>query len=259
MGAMAGDPEGIDPESSVLLSHLGDILRKRVSAHDISPFVVGLAGPVSVGKSTLAAKLLTELEERRDAGSVSTRFGPAEVLGTDGFLYPNDELADLGLELRKGFPESYDKPLVERTLDSLRAGREVSVPVYSHETYDIVPGAARVIDRPAVLILEGVNALQFRSRLDLAIYLDAPVGVIEEWYVARLVELVADAPPGSFYAGWAGFTGEEVDALARDIWGSINAVNLAECIEPTRAFADLVVEKGPDHALLCVRVCAPEI
>ena len=249
---MAGDPEGIDPRSSVPSSRLGEIVRTSVSTHAAPPFVVGIGGPVSVGKSTLAADLLGELASLAE-------IGPTEVLGTDGFLYPNDELAALGLELRKGFPESYDAPLLERTLDDLRVGNEVSVPVYSHLTYDIVPGAARVIDRPAVLILEGVNALQFHNRLDLSIYVDAPVAAIEQWYVARLVGLVAGAPAGSFYAGWAGFTPAEVDALAHDIWRSINAVNLAEYIEPTRAVADVVVEKGPDHELLDVRICIPDV
>ncbi len=148
--------------------------------------------------------------------------------------------------------------MLEHTLDTLRAGEVVSVPVYSHLTYDIVPGAARVIERPAVLILEGVNALRFRTRLDLAIYVDAPVEAIESWFVARLVGLVADAPSGSFYAGWSGLTPAEVDALAHEIWRSINAVNLVEHIAPTRAVADVVVDKGPDHSVLDVRICTPE-
>jgi type I pantothenate kinase len=242
---MGGDPEGIDPQSVMPWSYLGGVVRTRASAHGPPPFVVGIGGPVSVGKSTIAARLFAELDGSAASGSV-------EVLGTDAFLFPNDELAALGLELRKGFPESYDPALVERTLDSLRAGNQVSVPVYSHETYDIVAGAARVIPCPGVLILEGVNALQFHDRLDFAVYVDAPLAAIESWYVARLVELVANAPTGTFYAGWSAFTPHQVDALAHDIWRSINAVNLAEHIEPTRAVADVVVEKGPHHELLAV-------
>lgn len=226
-------------------SHLSEVVATRAAAYGAKPFVVGIGGPVSVGKSTIAGGLLARL----DGSGASS---PVEVLGTDGFLFPNDELAALGLELRKGFPESYDIALLERTLDSLRLGREVSVPVYSHETYDIVPGGARVIEVPRILILEGVNALQFHARLDFAVYVDAPVAAIEEWYVTRLVELVAEAPPGTFYAGWAGLAPEQVDALARDIWSSINAVNLAEHIAPTRAYADVVVRKGADHELLGV-------
>jgi type I pantothenate kinase len=248
---MGGDPEGIDPQSAVPWSRLGDVVRARASGHRPPPFIVGIAGPVAVGKSTIATRLLAELE-----GSTTT--GPVEVLGTDGFLFPNHELETRGLALRKGFPESYDATLVERTLDALRAGREVSVPVYSHETYDIVPKAARAIPRPGVLIFEGVNALQFHDRLDFAVYVDAPVRAIEAWFVARLVELVADAPAGTFYADWSGFTPRQVDELAHDIWQTINAVNLAEHIEPTRAVADVVVEKGPQHELLGVVVQAPE-
>jgi type I pantothenate kinase len=252
---MGDDPEGIDPQTPMPWSHVAEVLRVRASIRDTRPFIVGIAGPVSVGKSTLAGLLQAELDGPMGNGVL----GPVEVLGTDGFLFPNDELQARNLVLRKGFPESYDGPLLERTLDSLRAGREVSVPVYSHETYDIVPGAARAIRHPATLILEGVNALRFRDRLDYAIYIDAPVAAIEEWFVTRLVELVAEAPAGSFYAGWSGFTGGEVDALAHDIWRTINAVNLEECIEPTRAVADLVVEKGPNHELVAVRALRPEV
>ncbi|MGZ8765796.1 MAG: type I pantothenate kinase [Acidimicrobiia bacterium] len=244
---MGGDPEGIDLKSGMPWSHLAEVVGTHAAAHGAPPFVVGIGGPVSVGKSTIAAQLFAAL-----GGSATA--GPVEVLGTDGFLFPNHELAVLGLELKKGFPESYDAPLLERSLDSLRAGSDVSVPVYSHETYDIVPGASRVILPPGVLILEGVNALQFHARLDFGVYVDAPVAAIETWYVDRLVALVADAPAGTFYAGWSAFTPEQVDALAHDIWRSINAVNLAEHIEPTRAVADVVVEKGPDHELLALRV-----
>jgi len=242
---MGGDPEGIDPRSAMPWSHLAEVVRTRAIGHATTPFVVGIGGPVSVGKSTIAARLVAHLDHRPR---------PVEVLGTDGFLFPNAELAARGLELRKGFPESYDTALLERTLDALRLGGEVAVPVYSHETYDIVPGASRRIDPPGVLILEGVNALQFHARLDFSVYVDAPVAAIESWYVARLVELVADAPPGSFYAGWAGFSPTQMDVLAHDIWSSINVVNLVEHIEPTRAAADVVVEKGPHHELLAVVV-----
>jgi type I pantothenate kinase len=231
-------------------SHLADVVGARAGRHGTTPFVVGVGGPVAVGKSTIAARLVGELDGRM-IGATPCR---VEVLGTDGFLFPNDELAALGLEHRKGFPESYDAALLERTLDALRSGRDVSVPVYSHETYDIVPGAARAIEPPGMLILEGVNALQFHARIDFGVYVDAPLAAIERWYVARLVELVAEAPPGSFYAGWAGFTPEAVDALAHEIWSSINVVNLVEHIAPTRAVADAVVEKGPDHELLGIVV-----
>jgi type I pantothenate kinase len=250
---MGGDPEGIDPRSAMPWSHLAEVVRARAVAHGATPFVVGIGGPVSVGKSTIAARLLEALGAG-EGGALPGGPGPVEVLGTDGFLFPNDELAARGLELRKGFPDSYDTPLLERTLDALHRGGAVSVPVYSHLTYDIVPGASRCIDPPGVLVLEGVNALQFHARLDFGVYVDAPVTAIEEWFVARLVELVAAAPPGSFYAGWSGFSPDQVDALAHDIWSSINAVNLVEHIEPTRAAADVVVEKGPDHELLGVVV-----
>ena len=265
IGLMGGDPEGIDPQAPmpqdpIDWSRVGEILQARVVDQGSRPFIVGIAGPVAVGKSTLASRLRSQLEGSSRDGPTGDRV-VVEVLGTDGFLFPNAVLEARGLALRKGFPESYDAPLLERTLDALRIGGDVSVPVYSHETYDIVPGATRAIRSPTVLILEGVNALWFHERLDYGIYIDAPVTAIEAWYVARLVELVADAPSGTFYAGWTGLTASDVVALAHDIWRTINAVNLAECIEPTRALADLVVEKGPDHELVRVgaRPAVPEV
>lgn len=240
--ANRGDPEGID-QGTDRWSSLTGLVAAGVAARAPAPTVVGIGGPVAVGKSTLAARL------RRDLAPVT---GAIEILGTDGFLLPNHELSARGLDLRKGFPESYDAATLAAALDGVRAGRPVEVPVYSHETYDIVAGATRVVPRAAVLLLEGVNALAFHDHLDLGIYVDAPVDAVERWYVDRLVALVAAAPPGTFYAGWAALDAAQVDALAHEIWRTINLVNLEEHIAPTSAFADVVVEKGAAHELLAV-------
>jgi type I pantothenate kinase len=237
---MGGDPEGIDPTYPV-----GTIVRARMVAHPTHPFVVGIAGAVSVGKSTFAEQLAVHLP------------APVEILSTDGFLLSNAELEARDLVARKGFPESYDVGLLERSLDAVRAGHAVSVPVYSHETYDIMPAATRELGRPAVLVLEGVNALRFRARIDYGIYLDAPVDAMERWYLARVEEMVAEARPGTFYGSWVGLSREEVRAFARFGWESINVPNLVEHIAPTRAAADLVVEKSPDHAIVGITECTP--
>lgn len=237
IGAMAGNPEGTD-----LAGPVAGMLRSRLAGRGEMPYLIGISGSVAVGKTTFASALVDALGE------------PVEVLGTDGFLYPNAELTARGLGDRKGFPESYDTVRIVEVLAAVRAGRPIWVPVYSHETYDIVADASREVVPRRRFILEGVNALQFSGQLDCSIYVDAPVDAIEEWFVARLRAVVSDPPPGSFYSSWEALAPHEFEATARGIWRGINAVNLEQCIEPTRASADIVVTKGADHRLADLEV-----
>lgn len=234
---MGGDPEGTD-----LARPVGEMLRERFADRGEAPVLIGIAGSVAVGKTTFTSALVTTLGE------------PVEVLGTDAFLYSNSELAVRGLAERKGFPESYDRARIEEVLAGVRAGRPSSVPVYSHLTYDIVPGATREVVPRHWFVLEGVNALQFARLFDCAIYIEAPLPAIEEWFVSRLTDVIADPPAGSFYDSWATLTPDELDATARGIWRGINVTNLEQCIAPTRTSADIVVIKGPDHRLVDIEV-----
>ncbi len=207
-------------------------------AADTRPLVVGIAGGVAVGKSTAAA-------------AVSELFAPGrvEVVATDGFLQPNAVLVASGILHRKGFPESYDAPAVEGFLDAVHRGHpEVTVPVYSHVTYDVLEERRRIAP-PDVLVLEGVNALQFSDRLDVAVYLNASEDAMEDWYVARFLELCETPPPGSFYAQFDGLDPEALRALASDVWRGVNLVNLREYIRPTLRRAHIVVEKRFDHTV----------
>ena len=210
--------------------------------------IVGLAGAVAVGKSTFAAALGAAIA---DAGLA------VEIVSTDGFLHPNGWLVARGLLARKGFPESYDIVTLRDALDALRRGAgDVRVPVYSHETYDIAVGEERAVGRSDVVVLEGVNAIgAARDRIDLAVYLDADERDLERWYVSRFLDLVAEAEgdPASFYRSMVGMSPPELEALARSTWRSINLVNLRQHIAPTRALADVVVVKGPDHRIVAVR------
>jgi type I pantothenate kinase len=213
----------------------------RLVAHratTVHPLVVGIAGGVAVGKSTAAA-------------AVSELFAPGrvEVVATDGFLLPNAVLVQRGLLHRKGFPESYDAPAVEAFLEAVHRGEPaITVPVYSHVTYDVTDERRPIVVRE-VLILEGVNALRFADHLDVSVYLDASEASMEEWYVTRFLRLCADPPPGSFYTQFADFDEDARRALAVDVWNGVNLPNLREFIEPTRKRADIVVEKRPDHSV----------
>ncbi len=228
-----------------------------------TPFVIGVAGSVAVGKST-TSRILRELLSRwPSTPSVS-------LLTTDGFLYPNAELRRRGIMHRKGFPESYDRRALLRFLAEVKAGRpEVSAPVYSHLSYDIVPGERIVVARPDVLIVEGLNVLgappvrpmggtgmAVSDYFDFSVYVDARVSHIERWYVERFLRLreTAFSNPDSYFHRYAVLSDAEAEATALTIWQTINGPNLVENILPTRQRATLVIEKGPDHQVQRVRL-----
>jgi type I pantothenate kinase len=228
-----------------------------------TPFVIGVAGSVAVGKST-TARLLKELLSRWPGTP------EVELVTTDGFLYPNAELERRNLLQRKGFPESYDRRALLRFVAEVKSGKaEVSAPVYSHLTYDIVPDEQIVVRQPDVLIVEGLNVLQAprmhedgRTGLavsdffDFSVYVDARLEDIREWYVDRFLRLreTAFADPDSYFHRYAALSDEEARATALRIWTEINEVNLRENVLPTRSRATLVLAKGRDHGVRRVRL-----
>jgi type I pantothenate kinase len=204
--------------------------------------LVAVTGAVAVGKSTMCEQFVAALD---DAGAV------AAVVSTDGFLYPYAELMARDLMMRKGFPESYDVAALEAFIAAARDGAaDLSAPIYSHETYDIVPDERQRIGHVDVIVIEGVNALSATAGLvDLGVYIDADEAVIERWYIERFHRLCEEATPGSFYAQFAGLDTAQIDAVAQHVWDTINLVNLRDYIEPSRVFADVIVEKLPDHRI----------
>ena len=222
-----------------------------------TPFVIGVAGSVAVGKSTVA-RLLRELLARWEGTP------RVELVTTDGFLFPNAELERRGLMERKGFPESYDRRALLRFVSQVKSGaREVRAPFYSHLAYDIVPDAEIVVNAPDVLIVEGLNVLQpaapgrslaVSDLFDFAIYVDARTSDIARWYEERFLRLQrgAFANPQSFFHRFASLSEDEARDRARRIWQSINEPNLVQNIVPTRPRADLVLRKGSDHAVTSV-------
>jgi type I pantothenate kinase len=206
--------------------------------------VVGVAGGVAAGKSTVAAAL---------AGTLREQGRSVEVLGTDAFLFPNDELDRRGLVLRKGFPDSYDAPAMEQALRDLRAGVAVAVPVYSHVTYDRVPGEVRTVSPTDVVLIEGVNALQppVVGLVDLAVYVDAAEDDLRTWFDERFLRFCAAGD--GFYAALTEMTRAEQLAVARSAWDQVNGVNLHEHILPSRDRAAVVIAKARDHSAVLRR------
>lgn len=219
------------------------------------PFIIGLAGSVAVGKSTTARVLQALLSRWPSHPSVA-------LVTTDGFLFSNAVLESRGLMHRKGFPESYDRTALVRFLADVKAGYpEVHAPVYSHQRYDIVPGAAQTVRHPDVVIVEGLNVLQvppagqWESQLfasdffDYSIYVDARESDIRSWYIERFLRLrdTVFQDPQSYFHRYGALSETEARETAADIWARINGVNLRENILPTRMRAHLILQKVADH------------
>jgi type I pantothenate kinase len=208
------------------------------------PYVVAITGSVAVGKSTTA-------EQLRDALASPPEGGRGEVVSSDGFLYPNRVLDARGLSMRKGFPESYDRTALLAFLEALKSGQtHLRVPVYSHEEYDVLD-EPRVLAPSDVVVLEGLHLVHLSDAIDFVIYIDAEERDIVQWFVDRFVTLRSTH---AFYQQFASLSDEQAAAFARQVWDSINGVNLHEHILPTREQADAVIEKGPDHAVRRLRV-----
>ena len=218
------------------------------------PFVIGLAGSVAVGKSTIS-RLLRELLERWEGTP------KVSLITTDGFLHPNAELEKRSLMHRKGFPESYDRMALLNFVADIKSGKEnVQAPVYSHLTYDIVPGKFESVGSPDVVIIEGLNVLQspgadqettLSDYFDFKIYVDAETENISSWFLNRFHELRESAftNPASYFHRYAEMPLEDALARAHEIWNTINLPNLTENILPTRSRATLVLRKGNKHAV----------
>lgn len=219
-----------------------------------TPFIIGVAGSVAVGKSTVS-RLLKEMLSRWETTPM------VALITTDGFLYPNAELEKRNLMHRKGFPESYDRLALLKFVADIKSGAEsVAAPVYSHLSYDIVADERVTIESPDVVIIEGLNVLQSPGQdqdvalsdyFDFKIYVDADVAFVTEWFLNRFKQLREGAftNPKSYFHKYAEMDFEKALERANEIWQTINLPNLIENIQPTKSRATLVLRKGENHAV----------
>ena len=226
------------------------------------PFIIGLAGSVAVGKST-TARLLTELLANQEK---SPRVA---LVTTDGFLFPNSELERRGILHRKGFPESYDQKALLRFVMAAKSGAErLEAPLYDHLTYNVTDERL-VIERPDIIIIEGLNVLAppktrgdgspglaISDFFDFSVYVDASSRDIKKWYISRFLKLraTAFANPASYFHRYSTLTDTEANARAEELWDTINWPNLRENIATTRGRAGAVLRKSSDHSVEWVRL-----
>lgn len=217
------------------------------------PYIISIAGSVSVGKSTTARilqNLLSSTVEKRKV----------DLITTDGFLHPLSVLKERNLLQKKGFPVSYDTEKLVRFVADIKSGKQkVKAPIYSHLTYDIIPDQFNIVDQPDILILEGLNVLQparghrlfVSDFVDFSIYVDAEEILLKEWYIARFLKFRESAftDPNSYFKAYAKLSKEEAITTAEHIWDTINGRNLRENILPTRERANLILTKGKHHAI----------
>lgn len=235
-------PPGAAP--AIDASALADLLAECATPG--ATLVVGVTGSVAAGKTTLCGAVTNHLKSTLRV----------ETISTDGFLLPNDVLAARGLTMRKGYPESYDIAALSGVLQRARLG-PVRVPGYSHITYDRAPELDRTIDRPDVLLVEGLgfslkaNQRSSAALLDLLVYVEAREGDLETWFVRRFMSFwrAAELDTSSFYARFRAMSEQDAERFARQVWMGINLPNLRENIAPLLRQADIVLSKSADHAL----------
>ncbi len=247
------------------LTHLINIYMKEYESLNLSkglfmqkfltptPFIIGVAGSVAVGKSTTARLLQMMLSRIFKRQTV-------QLITTDGFLYSTDELIERDILNKKGFPESYDMEKLLTFLNSVKNGEDdLKIPVYSHEIYDIIPGEFETISQPDILIVEGINVLQSPANqriyisdfFDFSVFVDADADLIETWYLKRFEDLLALAKDDktNYYYEYANGPREDALAMAKNVWKNVNLKNLNEFILPTRSRADVILHKTQGHVI----------
>lgn len=227
------------PASDDATAHLAERIAALTETR--RPVLVGLDGPVAVGKSTFARAL---------AEALAGRGLPTAVVAADGFLWPAAHLQARDLMQTKGFPETFDRLAMVRFLRGVRAGHAPGAPSYAHAAYDVSPTELQATEGAAVVLFEGVNVLgeDLASLYDLAVFLDAEPADVEAWFLARFAATPFGPARAAALAPLRPADGDPA-AWGRAVWASVNAPNWTQHIAPGRRRADVVVRKAADHSL----------
>lgn len=233
------------------------------SKNDHVPYIIGIAGSVAVGKSTSARILQALLSRWPEHPKVA-------LVTTDGFLRPNQDLVARNLMHKKGFPESFDIKALIEFVAAIKSGKEsVSAPIYSHLTYDILPDQKLEVEKPDIVILEGLNVLQSAINypdhshrvfvsdfVDFSIFVDADKALLKEWYVQRFLKFREGAftDPKAYFHSYSKMSEDKAIKIAGKIWDEINGVNLDQNIRPTRNRANLILKKAANHQVSSVKL-----
>lgn len=233
------------------------------SKNEKVPYIIGIAGSVAVGKSTSARILQALLSRWPEHPKVA-------LVTTDGFLRPNQDLVVRNLMHKKGFPESFDTKALIEFVSAIKSGKkQISAPIYSHLTYDIIPDQSVKLDQPDIVILEGLNVLQTAQNepeqasrvyvsdfVDFSIFVDADTDLLKTWYIQRFLKFRSGAftDPKAYFHSYSKMNEQDAIAIASKIWDEINGINLAENIRPTRDRANLVLKKSINHQVSSVKL-----
>lgn len=256
------------PLTRLINYYIDENLRRQTVLHKFLgierpkvPYIVSIAGSVAVGKSTSARILQTLLSQWPETRKV-------DLITTDGFLYPLSILKEKNILHKKGFPVSYDTQKLISFISDIKSGKgNVKAPIYSHQSYDIIPNQYNVVDQPDILILEGLNVLQTGSHdpyhqtfvsdfVDFSIFVDAEEKLLKEWYINRFLHFRKSAfkDPNSYFHHYSELTETQARDMADQVWETINAVNLHENILPSRERANLILVKQANHEIDMVRL-----
>lgn len=227
------------------------------------PYIIGIAGSVAVGKSTSARILQALLSRWPEHPKVA-------LVTTDGFLRSNKDLVARNLMHKKGFPESFDTKTLVEFVSAIKSGKkQLSAPLYSHLTYDILPDESLHIEQPDIVILEGLNVLQtaiddpdqghrvfVSDFVDFSIFVDADTDLLKTWYIQRFLKFRQGAftDPNAYFHSYSKMTESAAIDIASKIWDEINGVNLEQNIRPTRDRANLVLNKSTNHQVSSVKL-----
>jgi uridine kinase len=183
------------------------------------PFVIGVAGGSSSGKTTISERLAQMTGEQH-----------LSLIELDSYyLDRSDETLEERSTANYDHPDAFDWPLLNDHLAALANGASVNVPTYDYaqhnrsgETHEILPNRIVVVD--GILVLYD-RAL--RERFDLKIFVDTAADIR---LIRRLRRDVAER-------------GRTPDSVIEQYLATVKPAH-ERFIEPSKRHADVIIPDG---------------